>query len=422
MLLKKILNHSFWLLIGNTIGRLAMFLTMIFAARLLPQEVFGQFSTVRNTVSMFSTIVSGSLGSTATKKVAESKNNREHLQLVLYTLFFINIIIASFVVLFIFFTSEWIVNRFFISSPEMVKAFYIGAFLFVATVFSALIQSILIGFENYKRMALIGIAVSSLSIPIIFTLLFLFSMNGVLWGVTIYFILDFLFKVRLLHTLLEHKKMFVTFADVKKESKNIISFSLPIFISIVITSISFWYARVILINSSNNFKEIAIFDASYQWLTIIMILTGATTSVALPMLSKAFATNDIKDKNRIFKVNLLVNLFLSMGMAIIFFLLAKQIMSVYGENYIIGTQTLQILSLVSILFTLSSLFNKYMISHEKVWVIVISSVVGIFSLFLVLLLNLDLKNNGLAWAFVAFYIATLSVYFFYFILLNKGSK
>ena len=41
-LLKKILSSSLWLLIGNSIGRLAMFLANIFAARMLSQKASGQ--------------------------------------------------------------------------------------------------------------------------------------------------------------------------------------------------------------------------------------------------------------------------------------------------------------------------------------------------------------------------------------------
>lgn len=41
-LVKKILSSSLWLLIGNSIGRLAMFLANIFAARMLSQKASGQ--------------------------------------------------------------------------------------------------------------------------------------------------------------------------------------------------------------------------------------------------------------------------------------------------------------------------------------------------------------------------------------------
>jgi O-antigen/teichoic acid export membrane protein len=146
-LVKKILHSSFWLLVGNSIGRLAMFLANIFAARLLSQEAFGQFAMIRNTISSIEGLISGTLGSTVIKKVAQtSHEEKENLPYLLSTIFILNIIIGAAISLFLFIFADMIVEKFFLNNAHLVNALYIGIIILVTTTFSTLMQNILIGF------------------------------------------------------------------------------------------------------------------------------------------------------------------------------------------------------------------------------------------------------------------------------------
>ena len=68
-----------------------MFITNIFAARMLTQEIFGQFTMIRSTISMGSNFISGSLGISATEKVAEvNQTNKNDLTTLLISIFVVN--------------------------------------------------------------------------------------------------------------------------------------------------------------------------------------------------------------------------------------------------------------------------------------------------------------------------------------------
>lgn len=409
-LLKKILNNSLWLLIGTSIGRLAMFLTNIFVARILPQEVFGQFATIRNTISMFEGFISGTIGTTATKHIAEKKDFQDRFLLIVSFLL-INVVVAFLFILIILLFSKDIVNIFFMAKSEMINALYLGTLLLFFTTLSTITQSILVGFELFKNLAFIGIFVSIASLPIILYLVTEYGLNGAIAGVALYFFSDFFFKGLFLFSLIKQHYIALNYYLLKREIKGIISFSFPLFLAVVVNSIAFWYARIMLVNNTKGFENIAIFDAAFQWLTIIMIITSATTSVALPMFSKAFGKNDKEKILTIFNINLIVNLGISLLIASIFIIFSKQIMSIYGENYIKGFNILIILSITSIFFTLATLYNRFMMSINNTNSLLIVAILGTISLYLVLLF-FGVSIVTLAWAFLAYYFTSFVYYFF----------
>lgn len=409
-MIKKILNHSFWLLVGNSIGRLAMFLTNIVAARMLSQETFGQFMMIRNTISMLEGVISGSLGSPMIKRVAEvSHQDKEHLKIVISTLFLVNIAIALFFTILLFFTAPFIVHTFFIGVANLVYGLYLGALLLIATTMATMIQNILTGFEEYKKLAFSGIISSILSFPIILFLIEKFSFNGAILGVTVYFTIDFIVKLLQFKRVYKENVFHCNCKLIFSETKKLLIFSSPLLVTFIINSFTFWYARIFIINENHNFNEIAIFDAAYQWQSIIMIITGATTSVILPMLSKNLIGNKV-DTNKIFNLNLIVNFFIAFIFASFFVIFAKNIMLIYGENYLSGKNVLIILAINSIFFSLASVYNRYFIAISMPLAILASVSISAITMGISLLQNYFSGAEKLAIGFLVFYVSNTIIF------------
>jgi len=419
-LIKKILSHSFWLLLGNSIGRLSMFLTNIIAARILSQETFGEFSMIRNTISMIEGIISGTFGSPTVKRVAEiSNDNKQNLTTVIKSIFILNLLISIILASLILILSPYIVKTFFIGKEGMMQGLYIGSVILVTTTLSGFIQNIFIGLEEYNKLAKSSIYASLVSFPLILILINYFELYGALWGVALYFFFDFLIKYLQLKRIGIFSNNSIDFSIVLQESKKLLLFSYPLLGSIVLTSISFWYARVIIVES-DGFGPIAIFDAAFQWLSIIMLITGATTSVVLPILSKINLTKDLKEYKKTILINISVNLIISSFFAFIFSFFSKEIMSIYGENYIEGYKVLVILSVTAIFFSLSSIMNKIYISlgytKEILYIVSFSAI----SMLFLLKSNLLYSTIGLAYAFLYFYILNFLLYSLRIFILKKS--
>lgn len=416
-MLKKILNHSLWLFVGSSVGRLTMFMTNIVAARMLPQEVFGQFTIIRNTISSIEGILSGALASPMIKRVSETAEDRDKVNLVVSALLLTNISIAILLAVAVYFLSPLIVKSFFIDRNELIHGLTIGAFLLIATTLSNLMQTILIGLEEFKKLAFAGVAASLFSLPLIVILTINFDFYGVIWGIVIYFLSDFGWKYVQLR-----KKITLSFINgirlMGSEGGALLKRSIPLFFSVVISTISFWYARIMVVQVTNSFTEIAIFDAAFQWLTIIMTITAATTNVVLPMLSKTSDENDIK---KIFIINCIVNVLISVFIALIFIIFSKEIMSIYGPSYVQGYSTLIVLAIASIFFTLAVVFNRYMVARERNWMIFFTTISSGLVLLIYLNFSNDLNSCTMAKSVFLYYLSSTIIYLVFFRERNTNS-
>ncbi len=410
-LFKKILNHSFWLLIGNSIGRLSMFMTNIVAARLLPQEIFGQFMMVRSTISSIEGILSGALGSPIIKRVSEiAHEDKQYLNTIVSALFFSNLLIAIILGTILYLFSTLLVAHFFIGESLMISGLQVGALLLIATTLSNSMQSILTGFEEFKKLAFAGILASIASFPLIVGLIYYFGFLGAIWGVILYFTSDFVWKYFQIRKIMSLSWSHGA-SSISHESKKLLKFSTPLLFSVVIVGLSFWYARVIVVEATGSFEDIAIFDAAYQWLTIILIITSSITSVTLPMLSKS--KNNI-DSNNIFFTNFFFASIISVFIAFIFIFFSKEIMSIYGSSYVKGYQTLIILSISSIFFTFATLFNRYMVAMDRLWVIFTATILSSITLFIFLIFQTQRNAEGLSISILSYYLMSTLIYTIFF--------
>jgi O-antigen/teichoic acid export membrane protein len=378
-----------------------MFMANIIAARFLSQDEFGQFSMLRNTISMIEGIISGTLGSPMIKRVAETNQDKSsNFNIVIKSLFIINIVISLIFSIIIFILAPYIVEIFFKNETSMIHGLYIGCIILIATTLSGLIQKIFIGIEKYQKLAIASIYTSLISFPIIVGLIYLYNFNGALFGIVIYFSIDFIFKYYQFRKLNIYEKKETDFTQIKSEAIKLLLFSYPLLGSIIISSTAFWYARVMIVQS-DGFAAIGIFDAAFQWLTIIMVITGATTSVVLPMFSKN--TKNKKEFSKVLWINLLVNFIISACFAIIFIFFSKEIMSIYGEQYIKGYEILIILSITSIFYSLSSILNKVFISKGNIKSILFIITISVIGMILLLKSNIFIGVIGLAYSFLFFY-------------------
>lgn len=410
-LFKKILNHSFWLLIGNSIGRLAMFLVNILAARILSQDLFGQYMMIRNSISTIEGSISGSIGNIVIKTTAESshKNKYDFLSVIL-SILLIDLMFSLIVIVSLFCTAPFIVNTFFLGQNNIIFGLYMGGGLFAVSLLASSSQSMLIGLSRYKEIALSGMINVVISIPIIYFLSNHFQFVGILIGVSFYFLIDFIIKTFFIMKQLTYASFTTVKPMILNRIRSICRESRLLFLSVFISLFTFWYIRIETVNKTNSFNDIAVFDSAYQWLTIIMLITGATTSVALQMLSKKSDTNQFNDR-RIFLTNLLVNFLIAICIAGVFAFFAKNIMSLYGDKYIYGYYLIYLLGIVAVVYTLSSLFNKlFIVSGEQKSILFINIVSSLATILFIKYINMNNNLLQLSYSYIIYYCTSMVLY------------
>ena len=73
----RLLNDSFWVLFGNSLGKGLALAAGIVVARLLGKEIFGEYGMIRNTLVSIAIFSTFGLGFTATKYISENRLNND---------------------------------------------------------------------------------------------------------------------------------------------------------------------------------------------------------------------------------------------------------------------------------------------------------------------------------------------------------
>lgn len=412
-MLSKIIHSSLLLFITTALLKFSMFVISILVARYTGKEAFGQYMIIRNTISSIELFPMLGINQTSIKFIAKVEKKTNQLPSVILIILFI-ILITTLIVsisLFIFATNF---SSYFFNSieDEFINGIKIGSFILFFSIYSTILTSILTGLDKYKE--IVGTNLYSTIIFLIPSVILIkeFHLIGALYSVLLFFIFSSLFKTLKIITSINLKTFKIKYNYFKKKFWGILYFSIPIFLSIIIIMPIFWYSKTLLISSTEKgFIEIANFEAAYQLLTIILVITGSVANVALSTFSKLLK-NQLK---KILITNIIINLFISIFLSLIFIYFGKELLNIYGKNFN-DVLLLKILILASIPFTMQSILNRFLTSVSKVWVNFTISFIW-FSVFSVLIF-IDLNNLTsiiLAKAFLISYIISCIISFLYVI-------
>jgi O-antigen/teichoic acid export membrane protein len=397
-----------------------MLIVSIIIARYLGKESFGQYSLIRNTISTFEIYTNFGLAPTATKSISENKlNDNLILSNTIKSIFFITIVVTLILSLFIYATSDVISLNYF-KDESLSLMLKCGILILIGSSILSITSGILVGFEIYKSILKTTIYSSLVSLPIFLYLILQYKLIGSLIAIGIYFLLDSLFKF------LYIKKHLLDYNIhcIKKETiYSILKFSFPLFLSALFMLPAIWYSKILLLKLGFTYLDIASFEASFQWLTIIIIITGAVTNVSLPIFSTMFINSTRKELKKALILNLSINLLISLLMTIIIIFMAKYIMMLYGNDFSDDNILLIILTISSIFMSLIGVLNKFLISINKRWYILLISIIWTI-VFLIYCFILIPENGakGLAYAYLYSYIVTFFLYLVSVYYLNNKER
>ena len=402
------LTGSIFLIIANAVAKVTIFIVGIVAARLLSQDSFGQFSMIRSTITAVGSLLSGTVGTTSTKNISENDGNKTKQIEYVYSVIIVNFIFTLIAVILFIIASKCQKNDFLemLISDNIIVVISSGLLFFTNA--SILLQGILVGLEKYKQLLSISLIVAILMLPIGYIFIYWWGFNGALATFLLYYLIDSFLKIKVTLSVLNNSRVIIFLSQVLQVITGILRSNITLLIVTVIVTFSFWYTRVLVIRHTGDFEKIAIYDAAFQWLSIIMLVTTASTSVALAKMAKPNA-----NKRNILKNSTIANLLVSIPVSFLFIFFSENIMSLYGADYVDGAETLAILSVASNFFSLSTIFNRYVLASSNIRAILIITVISSSVMFVTLYFFMELADLGLAYSTLSFYSASTFLYICY---------
>ena len=99
----------------------------------------------------------------------------------------------------------------------------------------------------------------------------------------------------------------------------------------------------------SGYAEVGLFNAAFQWQTVMMFLSIAVSNLGLPMLSAALPERAIAKYKRLLGVNFALTVGLTLVVAMPTALGAGWIMSLYGHQFHSGAGVLRLVCLATVL-------------------------------------------------------------------------
>lgn len=397
------LKNSVLLLITNLLSRGCLFVLNILSIKYLDSNTYGQFVMLRTTAVSIEGVISGAIGSLTIKKISEKIDEPPIWEVLL-----VNILFLFICLIFTLVFSGFIFEKLKFQGGVESGVLFIFLILIPTKLYTTF-QNIYMGLESYKQLLKLSLLPILFTMPVCFVLISDHRLIGVIYALFVFYLTDSLIKFIYL---ILNKKIKPRISI--KIISDLICSSNRYLVATVVSSFSFWYMKTILVESEGGLVSVANFDVSYQFLTIVMIVTGSTTSILLPMLSKG-KTN----QNKIFRYGFFLNLLIIITLSFLILSYASELLSIIKPEYATDSneRLLRMMMLISLFFTLSSLVNKVVISIGKNNVVMYTTILSSFSM-LSLSFFVDINSAmSLGFSFIIYYgISTLcySSYLFYY--------
>lgn len=363
---KKIVRGSFWSLSGTFISKGLLLLSSIIVARILGPEVYGEAGIIRSTVNMFTAFAGMGLGLTAIKYIAEHKTNDIQKVLKIITLSNIVAFLSGFIfsVIIIIFSSEIAIQ---INAPHLVNEIRIGAIMLFFNSLNGVQNGILAGFEDFKSIAKNNLWAGIISFFTQIIATYIWGLTGAIIGFGInFFILWILNKYSISRIISSRSRIKIFDKSLLTEVSILWKFSLPAVLSGIMVGPITWVCNTILVNQSNGYSQMALFDIANQWRMTILFIPMALSQIILPMLSSS-----LKDKSNykiIFQKNLKLNILISTIMFLIITIASPLISHFYGNEFQDIKLPLIIMSLSTILITINNVIGQVIASQGRMWI------------------------------------------------------
>lgn len=353
----SLFKDSFWALLGSVIGKGLSLIAGIAVARFLGKELYGEYGTIKTTLTYIAIVSTFGFGYTATKYIAEYiQEQSDKVHSLVKNIYKITLVFSSVLALFLWVFASQIAE--FIDAPHLNDALRISSIVVIANALTTTQIGILSGFKSFKAIAknntYSGIVIFVTSIA--FT--YLWGFEGAVYSLLVSFVFQVFLNELSMRRILRKYVCEKTIG--KCEIKNMIAFSMPIALQESLYTVVHWLSVLLLIKYAN-YGEVGISSAASLWQSLVIFVPSVLKNVMFSHLTSALEHKKLVNKL------LLINFCSSIIPVAIVLIFSNFICSFYGDNFT-GLHPVLIVSVSSsVLICLSEVYCYEFISIGKPW-------------------------------------------------------
>ncbi|CAK2010421.1 oligosaccharide flippase family protein [Vibrio crassostreae] len=403
-MLATIARDTAYSFLSSIVLKITIFILTIFIARELGANEFGKYGIAISTSNMILIFASMGLGVTSIKFITSSLDNHQNLSKNTSVIEFLSVITSILLCLLTIIFSTQIATVFF-KDVTLVDIIVMSAFLMLTNSLIGIRTSMLQAISKFNIVFYTNLAASLLLLFGIGSLIILGleSVKNFLYLMITIQVIDYLSKSIIYYRwYLSHGNNIIRFDC--SDLIPILKFSIPSMLNGICFMPVFWYTKTLLVQSSGDLTNLGLFDAAYQWLTIVMIATGAISTVALPSMIKYKRKNQFK---KVYSIFLTLSITIPLVISLVAPFFGSHIENLYGDSFSGLSEMVNICLYISIFYSAWSIMSKVSTIEGKQWTVFSCNVVWSVIMLLITPYLIDMYNaKGLllsilfSWVFV----------------------
>ncbi len=331
---QRLLSAAFWTLLGSAISRALPPICMIFVARLLGSERYGELGIVQVTVNTFEVFASFGMGMTACKYVAEFRQRdprRAGGVIVLSGL--ISVGTATLLAATLFLAAPWLAREV-LSAPRLEWDLRISSgWLFVMGLSSAQ-MGVLTGFEAFRTVARLNLLTGLAAFPFTLGGCYLGGVRGGVYGLSALALLGWVAGCLAVRAEIRKAAIPITIQAAREQWRVVFLYSLPWALSSMMILPVLWWSSALLANRPGGYAQLGGFNAANQWLLALAAFPALVGRAIFPMLSERIGIKDWRTARRLFWYAVLGNAAVLVPIAAAGMIFSREIMAgFYGQEF-----------------------------------------------------------------------------------------
>jgi O-antigen/teichoic acid export membrane protein len=369
----RLARGAFWSLFGALTSRLLGLIASILVARWLGKEGFGQLGIIQATVGMFGTVAGFGLGATATKYVAEWREQApERAGRIISLSAVVSWVMGILTTLALVLLAPWLAART-LAAPQLALALEIGSPLLLLGAVNGAQTGALAGFEAFKRIAQLNFLAGLSNFAFLPLGVWFFGLPGAIGGLAASQAIGCALNRWALAQEARRWKVPVWSPDWRSEVSVLWRFSLPIVSAALLVSPTLWYCQSILAQQPSGYQGLAEYSVGVQWRALVQYAPGLLSAGFLPVFCSLAAPKDAVRRRALMVKFALFSGFFTFLTAIPVVLLASPILLAYGPTFQGGKPIFSLMLLAGVADATNNILVQSLVGMSRTWFRLISN-------------------------------------------------
>ncbi len=364
---RRLLGGMMWTTINGVVSRVLALTSGIVLARVFGASDYGAYGMIQGTVGMFGAFSGLGVSLTATKFVAEYRQNRgADASHVIALSNSVALVSGAFFSLVLFAMSKTLAIRV-LGSPALEAPLRLSALMLFLSNVSGAQSGVLSGFESFRLLALVSIGGGVVSSTAAVAGGVWFGLQGAVWGLVLGNVASCLFgHLAVAWTSREHGVAVRLWGGL--EARHLLmKFSIPATLVGILVMPVTWACSAILAGSPNGLAQVGLFNAANQWFGLVMFLPGLLGQTMVPILSERLGQDDGRASRRVVGLSVALNGSAAAVLVVCTWIFGESVARLYGRGFEATPAVLHVALITGGLVAVQSPVGHVLVASGRMW-------------------------------------------------------